>query len=156
MEMIEDRPDLDVIIVPIGGGSGAAGCCLAAHGLKSKVRVIGVQAEKAPAAYLSWKSKSLVTDVMETIAEGLQTKMGYELTQEILQKHLNDFVLVSEDEMARAILIYLELVRNLSEEAGASPLAAALKIKDRLKDKNVALVLSGSNISLERLRALLK
>jgi threonine dehydratase len=155
MEIIEDCPELDVIIVPIGGGSGAAGCCLAGRELKPGVEVIGVQAEKAPAAYLSWKSRAIVTDKMETLAEGLQTKMGYELTQEILQKHLSDFVLVSEDEMARAILTYLELVRNLSEEAGASPLAAALKIKDRLKGKTVALVLSGSNLSLERLKLLL-
>ncbi len=155
LEIIEDCPGLDVIIVPVGGGSGASGCCLAKEGLKPTVQVIGVQAEKAPAAYLSWKSGTLVTDRMETLAEGLQTKMGYELTQEILRKHLSDFILVSEDEMAVAILYYLELIRNLSEEAGASPLAAALKIKERLKDKTVALVLSGSNISLERLRGLL-
>ena len=155
MEIIEDCPGLDVIIVPVGGGSGAAGCCLAKQGLKPAVEVIGVQAEMAPAAYLSWKSGTIVTDKMETLAEGLQTKMGYELTQEILRKHLADFVLVSEKEMSRAILLYLELIRNLSEEAGASPLAAALKIKDRLKGKTVALVLSGSSLSLDRLRWLL-
>jgi len=155
LEIIEDCPGVDVIIVPVGGGSGASGCCLAKEGLKPAVQVIGVQAEKAPAAYLSWKSGAIVTDKMETLAEGLQTKMGYELTQEILRKYLSDFVLVSEDEMARAILIYLELIRNLSEEAGASPLAAALKVKDRLKDKTVALVLSGSSLSLERLKWLL-
>jgi threonine dehydratase len=118
--------------------------------------VIGVQAEKAPAAYLSWKAKSIVTDKMETAAEGLQTQMGYELTQEILQKHLADFILVSEAEMAAAILNYLKLVRNISEEAGAAPLAAALKIKERLKGKTVALILSGSNISLERLSLILE
>jgi threonine dehydratase len=155
MEIIEDCPGLDVIIVPVGGGSGAAGCCLAKQGLKPAVEVIGVQAEMAPAAYLSWKSGTIVTDKMETLAEGLQTKMGYELTQEILRKHLADFVLVSEKEMSQAILLYLELVRNLSEEAGASPLAAALKIKDRLKDKTVALILSGSSLSLDRLKWLL-
>jgi threonine dehydratase len=93
---------------------------------------------------------------METAAEGLQTQMGYELTQEILQAHLADFILVSEEEMGQAILTYLELVRNLAEEAGAAPLAAAVKIKERLKGKTVVLVLSGSNISLARLRSLLK
>jgi threonine dehydratase len=156
MEIIEDCPELDAIVVPIGGGSGAAGCCLAGRELKPRAEVIGVQAERAPAAYLSWKSGTIVTDKMETSAEGLQTKMGYELTQEILRQHLSDFILVSEDEMSSAILTYLELVRNLSEEAGAAPLAGALKIKDRLKGKTVALVLSGSNISLERLKSLLK
>src|SRR4030042_5952142 len=123
--------------------------------MKPALQVIGVQAEKATAAYLSWKTRSIVTDKMETAAEGLQTQMGYELPQEILQKHLADFVLVSEEEMSAAILTYLQLVRNISEEAGASPLAAAFKIKDRLKGKTVALILSGSNISLERLRSIL-
>lgn len=155
VEILEDCPATDIIIVPIGGGSGASGCCLAKLEMKPDVEVIGVQAEKAPAAYLSWKTKSIVVDRMETAAEGLQTQMGYELTQEILQKHLTDFILVSEEEMSKAILAYLELVRNLSEEAGASPLAAAIKIKERLKGKTVVLVLSGSNISLERLRTLL-
>jgi len=154
-EILEDCPELDTIIVPVGGGSGAAGCCLAKAELRPAVQVIGVQAEKAPAAYLSWKTRSLVTDKMETAAEGLQTQMGYELTQEILQKHLADFILVSEEEMAAAILTYLQLVRNISEEAGAAPLAAALKIKERLKGKTVALILSGSNISMERLKSIL-
>jgi threonine dehydratase len=154
-EILEDCPELDMIIVPVGGGSGAAGCCLAKAELKPAVQVIGVQAEKAPAAYLSWKAKSIVTDKMETAAEGLQTQMGYDLTQEILQKHLADFILVSEEEMSGAILTYLQLVRNISEEAGAAPLAAALKLKERLKGKTVALILSGSNISLERLKSIL-
>lgn len=155
VEILEECPSLDVIIVPVGGGSGAAGCCLAKSELKPDVEVIGVQAEKAPAAYRSWKAKKIVEDKMETAAEGLQTRMGYELTQEILQKHLADFILVSEEEMSAAILTYLELVRNLSEEAGAAPLAGALKIKDCLQGKTVALVLSGSNISLERLASVL-
>jgi threonine dehydratase len=155
VEILEDCPSVDMIFVPIGGGSGASGCCLAKQELKPEVQVIGVQAEKAPAAYLSWKTKKIVKDKMETAAEGLQTQMGYELTQGILRDYLTDFVLVSEDEMSRAILTYLELVRNLSEEAGAAPLAGAVKVKEKLKDKTVALILSGSNISLERLRILL-
>jgi threonine dehydratase len=155
VEIMEDCPQVDVIMVPVGGGSGASGCCLVAREMKPGAQVIGVQAEKAPAAYLSWKSRTIVTSVMETEAEGLQTQMGYELTQAILQDFLSDFILVSEEEMASAILIYLELARNLCEEAGASPLAAALKTKERLKEKTVVLILSGSNISLERLRRLL-
>jgi threonine dehydratase len=156
LEILEDCPSVDVIIVPVGGGSGACGCCLAKQEMKPGVEVIGVQAEMAPAAYLSWKTKRIVRDRMETAAEGLQTQMGYELTQAILQNDLADFVLVSEEEMAEAILTYVELVRNLAEEAGAAPLAAALKFRERLRNKTVALVLSGSNISPERLRVLLK
>jgi len=154
-EILEECPELDVIIVPVGGGSGAAGCCLVKAELKPTLQVIGVQAEKAPAAYLSWKTKTIVTDKMETAAEGLQTGMGYELTQEILQKHLADFILVSEEEMEAAIRAYLRLVRNLSEDAGAAPLAAALKIKPKLRGQTVALILSGSNISLDRLKKIL-
>lgn len=155
LEIFEECPSLDVIIVPVGGGSGASGCCLVKEAVSPSTQVIAVQAEKAPGAYLSWKNKKIVTDKMETAAEGLATKMGYELTQEILRDFLSDFILVSEEEMVQAILLYLELIRNLSEEAGSSPLAAALKIKDRLKGKKVALILTGRNISIERLTHIL-
>ena len=156
LEILEECPSIDVIIVPVGGGSGASGCCLVKEAVNPDVQIIGVQAEKAPAAYLSWKNKKIVRDSMETSAEGLATEIGYELTQEILQDFLTDFILVSEEEMVQAILLYLELVRNLTEEASASPLAAALKIKERLKRKKVALVLTGSNISMDRLKQIMK
>lgn len=156
LEILEDCPNLDMIIVPVGGGSGASGCCLAKEAIKPDVQVIGVQAEKAPAAYLSWKDKKIVEDKMETAAEGLATRIGYEFTQGILWDYLTDFVLVSEEEMTRAIVTYLEMIRNIAEEAGASPLAAASKIKDRLKGKRVALVFTGGNISLERLKQIIQ
>lgn len=155
MEILEEEPDLDAIIVPVGGGSGASGCCLVKEALNPRVQIIAVQAEKAPAAFLSWKKKKIVKGKMETAAEGLATREAYELTQGILWDFLADFVLVSEEEMAQAIFLYLELIRNLAEEAGASPLAAALKIKDRLKGKKVALVHTGSNISTERLKSII-
>lgn len=156
LEILEEVPSLDMIIVPVGGGSGASGCCIVKEAVNPSIEVIAVQAEKAPAAYLSWKKKMIVADKMETAAEGLATQVGYELTQEILWDYLSDFILVSEEEMAQAILLIMELIRNLAEEAGASPLAAALKIKQRLKGKRVALILTGSNISTERLSQLLK
>jgi len=155
LEIFEDCPDLNMIIVPLGGGSGASGCCLVKEAVNPKVEIIAVQAEKAPAAYLSWKNKKIIKDKMETQAEGLATQVGYELTQKILWKYLSDFILVSEDEMVQAILKYLELVRNLAEDAGAAPLAAALKIKDRLQGKKVALILTGGNLSPERLKKIL-
>ncbi len=152
LEIFEELPSLDAIFVPVGGGSGASGCCLVKEAVNPKVEVYAVQAEKAPAAYLSWKTGKIVKDKMETVAEGLATQIGYELTQEILGKHLADFILVSEEEMAQAILQYMEYVRNLVEDAGAAPLAAVLKIKDRIKGKKVALILTGGNISLLRLK----
>ena len=155
LEIFEACPSMDVIIVPVGGGSGASGCCLVKEAVNPNAQVIAVQAENAPAAYLSWKNHRIVKDRVETVAEGLATQVGYELTQQILQDLLTDFVLVSETEMTQAILIYLDLIRNVTEEAGASPLAAALKIKERLKGKKVALILTGGNISMERLKQIL-
>jgi len=130
--------------------------CLVKEAVNPKVEIIAVQAEKAPAAYLSWKTGKIVMDKMETAAEGLATQIGYELTQEILRKHLADFILVSEDEMVQAILLILEHVRNMAEDAGAAPLAAALKIKERLQGKKVVLILTGGNISMPRLKQILK
>lgn len=155
LEILEEVPALDMIIVPVGGGSGASGCCLVKEALCPKVDVVAVQAEKAPAAYLSWKDKAIVQDKMETLAEGLATQVGFELTQEILREHLADFVLVSDEEMAKAVLIMLELVRNLVEDAGAAPLAAALKIKEKITGKKVALIITGGNLSIPRLKVIL-
>ncbi len=155
LEIFEDVPAVDVIVVPVGGGSGASGCCLVKEAVNPNVRVIGVQAEQAPAAYLSWKNKEIVTAKMETKAEGLATQVGYELTQDILQDLLTDFILVSEKEMQDAILLIMEVVRNMVEEAGASSTAAALKLKDQFKEQTVVIILTGGNISLDRLRTIL-
>jgi threonine dehydratase len=155
LEIFEEIPNLDVIIVPVGGGSGASGCCIVTETVNPECQVIGVQAAMAPAAYLSWKGGKIVKDKMETAAEGLATEIGYELTQEIFRDYLTDFILVSEEEMVQAILLIIELVRNMAEEAGASPLAAALKIKERIKGKSVALVLTGGNISMARLKQII-
>jgi threonine dehydratase len=155
LEIFEEVPSLDIIVVPVGGGSGASGCCIVKEAVNPQCEVIGVQAEMAPAACLSWRNKKIVKSKMETAAEGLATETGYELTQEILQDYLSDFILVSEEEMVQAILLIMELIRNMAEEAGSSPLAAALKIKERIKGKKVALVLSGGNISMPRLKQIL-
>lgn len=152
LEMLEAQPDLDAILVPVGGGSGAAGCCIAAKGLSRKTRVIGVQSEAAPAAYKSWKAKRLVEDRCTTFAEGLATRTAFDLPQRILWEHLDDFVLVSDDEIKHAILVLLERAHTLAEGAGAASLAAALRLRGELKGKTVGLVVSGGNISMEQLR----
>ncbi len=155
LEIIEQQPDVDVIIVPIGGGSGAAGACLAAKALNPNIRVIGVQSSGAPAAFRSWQSKSLVQDKMETFAEGLATRSAFSLPQQILWEHLDDFILVDDDAIRRAIVLYLEKAKTLAEAAGASSLAAALEVRAQLRGKKVALVLSGGNITPEQLRQVL-
>ncbi|MBI5030346.1 MAG: threonine/serine dehydratase [Chloroflexi bacterium] len=156
LEILEDAPEVDTIIVPIGGGSGAAGACLAAKALNPKVQIIGVQSERAPAAYKSWKSKSLLEDKMETFAEGLATRVAFALPQSILWDMLDDFILVSDAEIRHAIVLLIEKAHTLAEAAGASPLAAALKIANRLQGKNTALVLSGGNITPAQLRECLE
>ena len=155
LEIMEDLPDVEVIIAPIGGGSGACGVCIAAKGTNPDVRVIGVQAADAPAAYLSWRDGSIVESDMNTVAEGLATRTGFELTQEILRDMLDDFVLVSEREMNEAIVSHLQHTHNLTEHAGAASLAAAVKVRERLAGKKVALVVSGGNVTVAGLRAAL-
>lgn len=155
LEVIEDAPDVNTIIVPVGGGSGAAGACLVAKTIDPRIQVVGVQAERAPAAYKSWRARQLLEDKMETAAEGLATRVAFELPQRILWQHLDDFILVSEDEILRAIALFVEKAHTLAEGAGAAPLAAALKVRERLSGQKVALILSGSNITVEQLRTAL-
>jgi threonine dehydratase len=155
LEILRDVPDLDAVVVPIGGGSGAAGACITGKAIKTGLEVIGVQAEAAPAAYRSWKQRSLVTARMQTAAEGLATRTAFELPQEILWEQLDDFILVTEDEISEAIVLMIEATRNLVEAAGAAALAGALKIRNRLAHKKIAIICSGSNITLEQLKAVL-
>ncbi len=155
LEILEEQPQIEMIIVPVGGGSGAAGACLAAKTLNPNVQVIGVQAAKAPAAYLTWKARKWTESKMETFAEGLATRVPFMMPQEILWKYLDDFILVEEDEMKRGVRLYLEKVKTLAEPAGAASLAAALKLQDRVRGKNIALILSGGNISPKQLQEIL-
>ena len=155
LETLEDRPDLDVLLVPVGGGSGAAGACVVARAVRPELEVIAVQSDAAPSAYLSWSARGLVEDRIATAAEGLANRMPFELPQRILWDHLDDFVLVSEDELRRAALHMIELTRNLVELAGAAALAAALKLRERLAGRHVAIVCSGGNISPAQLAELL-
>ncbi len=155
-EILDTEPAIDIIIVPVGGGSGAAGACLAGKAIKPSVRVIGVQAAAAPAAFRSWKAKTLLEDEMKTAAEGLATRTAFELPQTIMWEHLDDFVLVSEDEIGSALVAMVEHTRNLVEAAGAAPLAAAMKLRGELAGKKVALICSGGNITVEQLRSALE
>jgi threonine dehydratase len=155
VEILEDQPDLDVLIVPVGGGSGAAACALVRGALKPRLRLLAAQAEAAPAAFLSWKARRLVEAPMATFAEGVATRTAFALTQAVLRDRLDDFILVSEEEIREAILLYLEATRNLAEGAGAVALAAASKLGPELRGKKVAVVLSGGNLSLDHLRRVL-
>jgi threonine dehydratase len=152
LEMLEDEPDLEAIIVPIGGGSGAAGVCIAANAIAPSLRVIGVQSDASPAAHESWRQKRLVEAPNRTIAEGLATGSAFELPQTILRERLREFVLVSDDEIMRAMVWMIERAHTLAEAAGAAPLAAAYRMRDELAGKKIGVVCSGGNASLEQLK----
>jgi threonine dehydratase len=157
LEIMEEVPDVDAIIVPIGGGSGAAAACIVAKVINPKVKVIGVQAEKAPAVYLSWKNNRLMeTESADTFAEGLATRVTFTLTFDILSRMIDDIVLVSEEELKKAILALLETTHQLAEGAGAASTAAAFNMRKQLQGKKVALPLTGGNLTLKNLSKILK
>ncbi len=155
LEILSEEPRIDVIIVPIGGGSGAAGACIVAKAVNPRIAVIGVQAEKAPSAYLSWQAGKPVDATTTTWAEGLATRTPFELPQRILRRLLDDFILVSDEAISAAVRFLLARNRILVEGAGASSLAAALALKDRLAGQRIALMLTGGNISIPQLKAVL-
>jgi threonine dehydratase len=155
LEVVEELPDVDVIIAPIGGGSGATGHCIVAKALRPDVAVIGAQAEGAPAIYRSWKERKLQQAPIDTIAEGLATGTPFFPPVRTFIDHLDDMLLVSDDEMREAIALLLRSARQLAEPAGAAATAAAVKMGDRLTGKKVAVVLSGGNLPTEELRRIL-
>jgi len=152
LEIMEQQPDIDVVISPVGSGTGAGGTATAIKTLKPEVKAISVQAEKAPSIYMSYKSgKVESTPTAETFADGLATRNAFELPLGILRSQVDDFILVSEEKMRHAIKLYLEHCHTVAEGAGAASLAAAVKLKDQLKGKKVVLVLSGGNITFDEL-----
>jgi threonine dehydratase len=154
LEILEVRPDTEVIVVPVGGGSGLAGASIVARAVRPSIEVIGVQSEAAPAAYRSWHARALVEDTTATIAEGLATRTAFELTQRILWDLVDEFVLVSERGLVEATRLMIEKTRNLVEPAGAASLAAVLAAPDRFAGRTVAIVCSGGNISPDQLVSL--
>jgi threonine dehydratase len=156
LELFADTPPLDAVIVPIGLGSGICGTALVRERLSPKTKVIGVQAERAPAVYLSWKEKRLVsTESADTFADGLATRIPAEMTQNLINQKVDEIVTVSEEEMASAIRLLLFHTHNLAEGAGAASLAAAVKLRAQLTGQRVAIILSGGNIDAATLRRVL-
>ena len=156
LEIFDEWPDVDVILVPIGGGSGACGCCIVRSAFGSRARVIGVQAERADAFARSWKGTArVVGDKADTFAEGMATRVTFDLTFGLLKNELDDVVTLTEDELADGVRIALRTTHNLAEGAGAAPIAAAVKLADRLAGKKVVCVMSGGNIDRTTLARIL-
>jgi threonine dehydratase len=155
LELLSMVPDLDVLFVPVGGGSGAAGACVVARELSPRLRIIGVQSEASPAAYRSWRDGRLQEAPNSTWAEGLAVGTAFALPQAVLRAHLADFLLVSDEQLSAAARDFLRCTRTLAEGAGAAALAGAVRMRADLAGLKVGIVCSGGNLSEEQLRTLM-
>ncbi len=153
LELFRGAPDLDVLYVPVGQGSGICGCILARDLLGLKTEIVGVQSTEAPSYALSFAAGTVVsTDSADTRADGLATRSPDADALAIILKGASRIVQVSDAEIADAVRILWTDTHNLAEGAGASSLAAALQEKTKLAGKRVGLVLSGGNIDLDLFR----
>jgi threonine dehydratase len=156
LELLEAVPDLDVLLVPLGGGSGVLGAGVVARAVNPAIRVIGVQAEGAAAVYESWRQgRRIVTPRARTFAEGLATREPFDLTLALLPRFVDEIVLVPDDAIAAAIRLLVESARQVAEGAGAAAVAAAMTHREVLAGRKVGLMLSGGNITAEQLRRVL-
>jgi threonine dehydratase len=155
LEIFDALPAPDVILVPVGLGSGICGTALVAAARSPATRIVGVQSELAPAVTLSWREGRVVeTDTPGTFAEGMATRRPAEMTLALMRRLVHDMVLVGEDELREAIRLLLRLTHNLAEGAGAAATAAALRMREHLVGKTVVGILSGGNLDLRELRQL--
>ena len=153
LELFRSQPDLEVLYVPIGQGSGISGCILARDLLGLKTEIVGVQSTEAPSYALSFKAGTIVsTNSCNTRADGMATRIPDPDSFEIIRKGASHIVEVTDDEIGEAIRNYWTDTHNLAEGAGAAPLAAALQEKAKLRGKRVGLILSGGNIDFELFR----
>jgi threonine dehydratase len=157
VEVFEDCPKPDVILVPVGLGSGICGTCLAAAGLSPSTRIIGVQSTGAPAVTRSWQEgREVRTDTPQTFAEGLATRVPADMTLAIMRRYVSEMVLVEDEELRQAIALLLQHTHNLAEGAGAAATAVAWRMRDSLRGKTVVGVLSGGNLDCRELRQMLE
>lgn len=151
LEIFEDLAEPDLILVPVGAGSGACGNGLVARHLRPQTAVIGVQSESAPGVWRGWKEGHLEPcPTMASRHEGIATRVPFELTNTILRDVLDDFILVTDDEIDGAIGLLAGQAKVIAEGAGAASLAAAWKLRDGLAGRKVVGIVSGGNIPLAR------
>lgn len=151
LEIIESLEEIgqqaDAVFVPIGMGSGICGVITAFRALSPETKIYGVQSEAAPSHYLSWKAgKAVTTETADTFADGIATRVPAELTLEIILNGVDEIVLVSDDEIREAIRLLWRTTHNLVEGAGAAATAATIKLRERMKGKNVVNIISGGNL----------
>jgi len=156
LEVLQDLPELDTLIVPVGGGGLISGIAAAAKAMKPKIRVVGVQSTGAPAVYESWRKRRIVRKKsVETIADGLASRQPGDLTFQMIRKYVGEMFLVTDSQMCQAILFLARKLHIIAEPSAAASLAALLfKYKPRVKER-IGLIVSGGNISSELLNRLL-
>lgn len=155
-EIFDTLPDPDAILVPIGLGSGVCGTAIVAKAVRPETKVIGVQAVGAAAVAQSWRTGTPVTtDSADTWAEGMATRNSAEMTLAIMRESMDDVILVDDDELRRASHSILKETHNLAEGAGAATLAAAFQERKRFAGQTVVGILSGGNLDLAELPAIL-
>ena len=154
-EILQDLPDVQVLIVPVGSGNFIAAACLVAKRLNPAIRVAGVQAEGAAAAALSLKRGSIVESSIETFAEGIADSAPGPLAFEVMKRDVDDMVLVSEEELRRSIVTVLRETGQVAEGAGAAAFAALEKHRSRWAGLKVVPILSGGNLPVEALHTFL-
>jgi threonine dehydratase len=145
LEMLEDAPELDTLVVPIGGGGLLSGVGMAARGLKPDIGLIGVQAELYPSMYAKINGKQMPCEG-ETLAEGIAVKVPGEYTSKIIGDLVDEILLVDEGQMETAVSLILQIEKTVVEGAGAAGLAAVMANKEKFAGKNVGLILCGGNI----------
>lgn len=154
LEMLRAVPDLDCLVVPVGGGGLISGIAIAAKALKPSIRVVGVQAELVPAMYNKIKGSNLAMR-SDTLAEGIAVKAPGALTEQIVRAYVDDIVLVSEADIEHALSLLINIEKTVVEGAGAAGLAAVVAGKEQFKGMKVGLVLCGGNIDTRLLASVL-
>ncbi|MBB3189653.1 threonine ammonia-lyase [Halomonas cerina] len=155
LEMLEDVPDLECLVVPIGGGGLIGGNAVAAKAMRPEIEVIGVQTQRFPAMKQALAGEEVHCG-LATLAEGIAVKQPGRLTLPIIRKRVADIVLVDEPEIERAILLLLEIEKTVAEGAGAAGLAALLAEPERFRGRKVGLVLCGGNIDMLALSSVIQ
>jgi threonine dehydratase len=152
LEILKEVPDVEAMIIPVGGGGLISGIATIVKKRRPRVRIIGVQSIHAPSAFYSLKRKKIVeVNVKPTLADGIAIRRVGEVTFPMIQQGVDEMVTVNEDEIASAILTLMERKRVIAEGAGAAPLAALLSERLKIRSKKVVLVISGGNIDVHLL-----
>ena len=157
LELKEQVPDLEVVVVPVGGGGLISGVAVALKELDPAVRVIGVQTSRVPSMLTAVQAgHPVVVSAMPTVADGIAVRSAGEITFSLVKKYVDEIVLVDEEEIANAVLFLLEREKTLAEGAGATGVAALLQHKLRVEGKTVAVIVSGGNMDVTLLARIIE